>query len=150
MPSFDDIRRNSSNYAYSGNPGFFTPFQSESDFFSTLVKPITGPLLLGTLTILFAVGAVASAALGVGLIALGLITTPLILCAPEVPVVAYSIGFSLCSSALDLAMGAFILAIGTVLCLVLNPITLVTRSAASVINELANCCDAESQELLYA
>jgi hypothetical protein len=147
MPGyFEDLRRRSSDYSYGQTPGFFTPFQSGSDFFDTLVKPITGPLLLGTLSIFYAVGAAASVVLGLGLIALGLILTPLILCAPEAPFLAFGVGFSFCSHALDLTMGAFLLALGTVIALVINPIVLLTRTAASIVDGVASCCEAEGQE----
>jgi hypothetical protein len=140
MPRFDDIRDNARGYRYAKIPGFFTPFQGIGDFLGTLIRPVTGTLLLGALTTLCTVGAAASFVFGVGFLALGVALSPLLLCVPKVP--AYTLGFGvhLCNTALALAVDAIVLAFGTLISLTLNPVALVTRSVASLVDPIINSC----------
>ncbi len=148
MPNyFENIKRYSTNYSYRQTSVFFRPFQNTTDFLETLVSPIAAPILLGTLAILSAVGAVATLACGVGILALGIIVTPLILCVPEVPFIAFSVGINLCFSALELAIDVIKLAVGIVLCAAINTTAIFTRSAASIVDGLSNCCGSEDQTL---
>lgn len=158
MPSFIDVFRDErSQWDFDGNrmqgraidyyysyPGFFTPYRSTGDFFSTLASPITEPLTFGLLaTLSIGISAATAVSAAASLVFAG---GAALFWQQDAASVGLTVAISSAIISLVTGLAGLCLALLTVISIPVDLLFLTTRTAASVISPVVDCLQLTSVE----